>query len=701
MKLFRRSGVLSIMRLSFFLQRGFLAGTLGLCFWLASSNCEQAEAKATPMTFTGTETSRLWPRLDLDQPGLATVKAKVAADDSAGAMQALNAYYIAKFPKEDAVKGKLGKGATETADEAITFHFKSRSSTQYYLLHKDFEWNKNPEGAKDHHWVSLLDSQGDLEIVANTYAKTGDEKYAKGFAAIFDDWADHCPPGSQGPSWSLATTMIREEVFLRIFQRMVHWQNWPVEQEARFLNFIAMQADIMASKRGPGNQDCTNSEILLRTAHAFPEFKNASSWSQTGFDRLNGKILDDTLADGSAKEMCSGYHLGAVTTYTNVLHDLQAAGKPVSPDFTDRLAKMYEWLMKMARPDGVTPTNGDSEGSNIRSHLLIGADLFNRPDLAYVGSDGKKGTAPAYLDASLPVGGYYTMRTSWTDPEGLYLFMDISTQPVASHQYFDALHIFVYGFGRDFFPATGTFTYGGDYHATARATKSANTVVVDGKDQGDVPSVCHSFFSSDQLSFLDGSQEGNPGITHRRQVLFVRPGSGIMPYFLVIDRVTGAGSHKVDQYFHFPPGTLQVDAAKAQVQTTFASGGNIVVANLLTAGLTTDMFPDEMHPKQGITVARPGVRFHREGDLPMTFVTLLLPYSGITPPSYTASVLPAGSDKDVPSGNDTVAVQVKYGSTEDVLYASTDPVSVPSGDKPARAGLIRTIDGARKQIAVP
>jgi hypothetical protein len=677
-----------------------LRTTLASLLFLILGSGSILPAKVAPQTFEGTECSRLWPRLNLEAPALSEVQARVQSGDATGAMQALNTYFLTRFPKNK-IDVKSSSGMQETADAALTLHFRSRSSEQYYLLHQDFEWNKNPEGIKDHHWISLLASLNDLQTLADMYIKTGDEKYARGCAALFDDWATHCPPGSGAPSWSLATTMIRQGIFLRVFERMLQWPNWPREQEARFLNFIAMQADIMAEKRGPGNQDCTNSEHLLRSARIFPEFKNAAHWSQTGFDRLNGKILTDTLDDGSTVELCSGYHKDAVETYTHTLQEFQDDGKEVSPAFSARLEKMYEWIMKISLPDGVLPLNGDSGAGNTREFLRKGADLFHRPDMAYVGSGGKTGTPPAYLDAALPAAGYYTLRSGWTGPDDLYLFMDISTQPVVSHQYFDALHIFLYAYGREFFPATGTFTYGGDYHETARATRSANTVTIDNENQGDVPSVCNAFFSSPQLSFLDGSQPGYPGVTHRRQVLFVRPAPGAMPYFLLVDRLTGNGSRRADQLFHFPPGNLQVDAAKAQAQTTFPSGGNILVANLVSKGLTTEMFPDEMHPKQGETVARPGLRFHQDGELPMTFVTLLLPYRGKTPPAYSASIVPMGTDPGVPAGGDVVAVQVKYGAVTDVLFTAPEPDMVRGVNTRARAGLIRTMADGTKLVYVP
>jgi hypothetical protein len=475
--------------------------------------------------------------------------------------------------------------------------------------------------------------------------------------------------------------MMREAVLIEVFKRMVQWPNWPAEAEAHLLNSIYEHAEFMNSKRGPGNQDITNSEHLMRVAAAFPEFKNAAPWCDSGFARIKDKIFDDVLEDGAQKELCSGYHLNAITSYTNAMMRVRATGHDVSPDFLKRLEKMYEWCMVMVRPDGGVPTNGDSEGRGAREYLQQGAELFHRPDMAYVASEGKAGTKPDHLDMSLPIAGYYTLRSGWTGQNDLYLFMDISRQPVVSHQYFDALHIALFAYGRDFFPAMGTFTYGGQYHKDARATKNQTTVTIDDRDQGDVPATCNAFASSPALSFLDGSQAGYPGITHRRQVLFVRPAAGCIPYFMVIDRITGSGQHVVDQYFHFPPGKLQ--AADGRAQTLFPDGANIVVTNLATDGLETTQIETDMHPSQGQTVKRPSVRFRHSGNLPVTYVTLLVPYQGTNPPALNAHLL----------GNaGAITVQVDQPGGKDVLSVTAAP---------SRAMLDRTTPQGEQKTELP
>ena len=94
------------------------------------------------------------------------------------------------------------------------------------------------------------------------------------------------------------------------------------------------------------------------------------------------------------------------------------------------------------------------------------------------------------------------------------------------------------------------------------------------------------------------------------------------------------------------------------------------------------MSPGEMHVRQGVTEARPTIRFRYDGALPVTFVTLLLPYQGTAPPSYNASIVPAAGA--------TMNVQIKYGETTDLLFAAPDPIPVAGEATPKRAGLIRS-----------
>lgn len=647
----------------------------------ATSHVHGAAAPPTADS-PGPEVHRLLGLLDLGRPDLVGVKAAVVAGDEALAMRRLTEHFRARFPRS-AIHPRIINNVRRDADEALNMRFRSRSSPDYFQVHKDFDWKHNPVGPKDHHWISLLVSMHPLEFLADVYIRTGDEKYARGCVRVFNDWLDECPPGSGSPSWSLATTMIRAGVLINVFQRLVQWPRWSIEDEARMLCDIADHGQFMVDRRGPGNQDATNSEHLMRLAAAFPEFKQAPRWNEQGFARIRGRIFTDTLADGCSKELCSGYHVDAVNTYTVAYDRLRDMGQAVSPDYAHRLEKMYGFCLAMVRPDGGIPTNGDSDAGGILDVLRRGADLFHRPDMLYVATRGKAGSPPASLDMALPVGGYYTFRTGWTRPDDLYLFIDASTQPVVSHQDYDALHIDLYAFGRDFFPDAGTFSYGGEAHRQAKATRNHTTVTLDDQNQGNVPCVPHAFAHSTLMSFFDASQAGYPGVTHTRQLLFIRPATGVAPYVLVIDRLTGTGRHTVDLYFHLPPGPLDVDPRACSAVTRFPTGANLRILELDPHSINASAVQTDMHPHQGINVPRPGVRFRRVTGMPATFVTLLLPYGGATPPTVIARLL--NSDAAA------VTIEVDQPGIKDTLTA----------DANAHATLTRTTAAGEQRVALP
>jgi len=638
------------------------------------------ESTHEPVT---SEQKRLFPRLNTDRPELTVVRDALKQNETGVATTALISHFRNRFPK-DAIRPKIINNVARDADEGVEWRFRSRSSEKYYKLHSEFEWNRRPQEVDDHHWLSLLVSLNILVFEADMYIRTNDEKYARACNEIFKDWLKHCPPGSGAPSWSLATAMMRTAVLLTTFERLVQWPNWPAEDAARMLNSIADHTEFLFKNRGRGNQDATNSEHLMRVAGFLPEFSNSSAWMNAGFERVKDRIFEDVLADGSQRELCSGYHLNAISSYTNALERARATGVEVSPEYLTRLEKMYEWCMVMMRPDGSVPTNGDSNGGNVREYLEKGAKLFKRDDMQFVATQGREGKPPTFTDGALREAGYYSLRSGWQSPDDMYFFMDVSRQPVVSHQYYDALHIDFYAYGRVFFPARGTFTYGGAYHRDAKATSNQSTITVDEKNQKDVPAVRNAQYSSPALSFLDGCHSGYDGISHRRQVLFVRPIDGATPYVLLIDRVDGKGSHTVDQNFYLPLCKV-VTKSPACVETQFDEGANIRIQNLNISGLETQLLDSQMHPRQGQTVQRPGVRFRSVGELPQIFVTLLLPYVGAEAPECVAKLVNMGLSAE----GQPVSVRIEFENHSDEIFVARDPVIAPKVNSKARALLQR------------
>jgi hypothetical protein len=209
-------------------------------------------------------------------------------------------------------------------------------------------------------------------------------------------------------------------------------------------------------------------------------------------------------------------------------------------------------------------------------------------------------------------------------------------------------------------------------------------VTVDDDNQNHSAAVLNCFARTQDLSFVDGAQTGYEGITHRRQVLFARPVAGVPPYLVVIDRITGTGVHAVDQYFHFLP--APVKQGTLEMHTVLPDGPNLLVRAVFAEGVAMEAVDSEVSFVYTEKEPRSAVRYRQKRELPVSFVTLLVPYPGAVVPKIVASEMALEG---------AIGVRVEGDGFLDVIFATDEPVVVSELDikKGVRAGLIRTHNG--------
>jgi heparan-sulfate lyase len=396
-------------------------------------------------------------------------------------------------------------------------------------------------------------------------------------------------------------------------------------------------------------------------------------------------MFAQVLDDGAQVELTTSYQQGAIRGFVDAADIARIGGEEPSAAYAARLQRMYEYTMFLQEPDGSQPMLGDSWVVDTRGLVAEGGRRFGREDMLYAGTGGKEGTKPEYLDTQLPAAGYYVMRTDWTDPQAIYLLTDIAHRWGGWHQHPDALHIDLYAYGKSLLPDSGAYAYSGPQRSQFARTSAHSTVTVDDQDQNHEPAKLQCLDSGDVLSFVDGSQAGYPGITHRRQVLFARPTGEMPPYFVVIDKISGAGRHTADQYFHFLPAPLELNAEALEATTTAPEGPNLKVMALRQKGVQLEQVDSWVSFAYGKKEPRPAVRFRQVGELPLTFVTLLVPFAGATPPDLGAM------ETELPGGSGAVGISVAGEGFEDLLFAADAPVDVNLGGENlhGRAGLVR------------
>ena len=121
-------------------------------------------------------------------------------------------------------------------------------------------------------------------------------------------------------------------------------------------------------------------------------------------------------------------------------------------------------------------------------------------------------------------------------------------------------------------------------------------------------------------------------------MLFARP-----DYWLILDTVRGEGEHTVDQSFQCAPGSLQIDGNVARL--TSSAGPGLAISTLRRDGARGDGATLSEQPgwvswAYTQREARPVLRVRRQGALPVSYLTVLLPYpAGAQAPTVQAREL--------------------------------------------------------------
>jgi len=298
---------------------------------------------------------------------------------------------------------------------------------------------------------------------------------------------------------------------------------------------------------------------------------------------------------------------------------------------------MFNYVMYISTPSRQVPPTNDANRTDIRNWMKIGAELFNRADMLFVGTDGAQGRPPEKTSYHFEWGGQFAMRSGW-DAQALYLFFDAGPTGV-SHQHEDKLHIGVSAFGRDFLTDGGKGLYIPDKWRNYFLSSAAhNTILIDGQGQRRIPDesthrakkpMYRQWLTNSLIDYASGRYQNGYGtqkiaVEHDRYIVFKKN-----EYWLVLDRLSGSGEHQFDMLYHFTPVQLAVDQEKKAVRTLFADGKNLKLTATASVPLSPAVVRGAENPEQGWIYAD-GERkatgtavFTGKGKLPVYILTLI------------------------------------------------------------------------------
>lgn len=588
--------------------------------------------------------------------------------------------------------------------EPVDWHFEPISGKRAPLLH----WSKidflNPNVAGDKKITWELNRHQFFVTLGQAYWMSGDEKYADCFVALASSWMDANPPG-RGINWASS---------LEVAFRSISWL-WALHLFAgspritpkfslrlfKFLASFGRHIEKYLSVYFSPNTHLTGEALsLFYLGIALPELVRSESWRATGLKILQDQLYTQIRGDGVYFEQASYYHRYTADFYTHLLVLGRAARVKLPAELEQILAKMFDHLMWITRPDGSSSFVGDDDGGRLvmlgvrnandfRDTLATGAALFKRSDWKFVAAEAAVETlwllGPDGLgqfddvQAALPVkttksfseSGYFVQRDGWL-PESAYLLVDCGPHGSlgCGHAHADALSLEFSAGGVQWLTDSGTLTYTGnaEWRNYFRSTGAHNTAEVDGQSQSVMAgpfswehiaeSRPEELIATENFGYFSGSHNGyqrlTDPVTHTREVLFLKSSveSRMPPYLIVRDRFDAHEHHRYVLNYHFSPGCqaavrgLQNQVGKPsaeqenwQIEAASSNNASLILSSFGTTSPRAEVKQSWVSHCYGQHQLAPMASITAEGKGTQSFATLILPTSASKPVNYSRQAI--------------------------------------------------------------
>lgn len=586
--------------------------------------------------------------LDLTRPGLERVAELHAAGDDKAAAEALLDYYRHRTgvvcPDADPAGITITPEEQRWADEAMEHRFFVHKGYQpSYFYGDDIDWEYWP--VKDNELRWQLHRMKWWVPMGKAYRLSGDERYAAEWCAEYLDWMRKNPLTAyderKAGNWTQAENVYFAWRPLEVSDRL----EFQIHQFLYFLPAEAFDADfllhflenyhrhaehITRHFSAKGNHLLFEAQRMLFAGIYFPEFREAAEWRRSGIEILNREIGVQVYPDGMQFELDFGYHIAAIDIFLKALGMASANGyeSEFPASYVETVGKMTVVTWNLLFPDYSNPMFGDTKShdkSSLQRQFRSWSKVF--PDdkqLQWFATEGRKGALPDYTSQQFPASGFYVLRTGWDKDAAVTV---VKAGPLAFwHNQPDNGTFDYWRRGRNFFPDSGSYVYGGDSAVLAqrnwfRQTRVHNTVTLDDRDLEKTDSKLLLWKATPELTTLVTENPSYEGLTHRRAMFFTAEG-----LLVIADQVSGTAAGKVGVHFNLCPGRIEY-AKDGTVRTLFADGNNIRIKTSATV-------PVQIREEEGwVSTAyrkkeeRPAYAVEAQKDAggEMLFVTVIAP----------------------------------------------------------------------------
>ena len=564
--------------------------------------------------------------LDLDYSGLTKVKRAYDIGDYYMALEELMNYYRSRThglnPNVDL------SSVTPTANEQRWADYALRENDYRFYVNNYFD----PNAGESNVPYSYLNSEGtgiDWTIwptreqeqryqlhrhqwmvpQAKTYYASADEKYALNWIEVYGDWLKQNPKPEQGTdvtnhaSWrplDVAARLIDQCALLEYYQQS---PSVTVEWLAEVLTHLDEHANhIMNNYSTTSNHLITQAQAVTFAGMLFPELKNASAWKQSGTSVLSREVTAQYFPDGWLMDGDLHYHISGIEDFRVSLEVAQRNGEEsrFPENYVESMRKMTDVVMNMIYPDYTVPNMADTRRATwtarvLQRNLTNYYNLFpDNEQMRWMATAGAEGTIPETKVKTFPDGGYYVMRTGWTVADMMMVLQNTPDGPSEQwHRQYDNNTFELWVKGRNFFPDSGCFSYGGTSSSNADRRKYAastahNTVTLGDANVSSDGKLLKEFSRSGSGHWYEALVLENPsyeGLTHRRTIFMVDD-----KFYVILDEAYGTAAGTVNLNFNITEGDdsqVVYDPEEGGFHTAFSDGNNLLVR---TRGSKTGAF---------------------------------------------------------------------------------------------------------------
>jgi hypothetical protein len=587
------------------------------------------------------------------------------------------------------------------ADDIVENRFSFRGAPPIVLNPMDWQIRtRNGIG-----WTWDLNRHFFFTQLGFAYWYTQEEQYARKFFELSSSWIRSSIYNLGRIKWDHPFEVAaRINAWIWAHFLFLHSPLWDAEAHYKFLSALGLLAEYLyqvIEYHSPGNHILLEAKALALCAELFPEFKRSRLWKKKAWRILKNELEKQICSDGVHAERSTMYHRIVSGELAELMLFCKINNIAAIEKFEQIVQKMTEFWIWISSKDNYIPLFGDAylEDTYLRfhapaitiamsnnGHLL--KETFNPGDQTYwvLGLKSWKGILPDPPFGEPPArafdsGGYFVSRSGWGQNSSVLVWDcgPVGYQANLYHSHLDTLSFSLVVEGVPFLIDPGTDERDGKLRHYLRGTSVHNTVIIDGQDQSTLArgnEVWHPahpslllWLSLPEVDVMMGTHNGYERLPlpakHTRFIVNMRE-----RYWLIIDRIDGAGWHKAEQIFHIFPGTDLEWATTTQSLLLKRQGVNLSMTPLNLLEIDRDKSSANLTVEKGLSELRFG----------HTLETSIITNSIFAPVPYTLGML-LTPGKNIGNGNTTAPIilindihqcliEVTLNELRDLIYVS-------------------------------